>query len=90
MRTGHAKELRQYRYLIDKEDDPMCECGMEETIEHILCNCEITVARRAVHFEGPVTVDMPVTDTQRCRKFLEPRNAKLKLIDDNTTYQHQH
>ena len=63
----------------------MCECGVdEETIEHILCNYEMTAARRAVHFEGAVTVDMLVTDLQRCRKFLEPRNTKLKLIDDNT------
>ena len=63
----------------------MCECGMdEETIEHILCNCEMTAARRAVHFEGQVTVVMLITDPNRCRKFLEPRNTKLKLINDNT------
>ena len=41
IRTGHAKELRYYRYLIETEEDPLCErCGEDnETIEHVLCHC---------------------------------------------------
>ena len=40
LRTGHSKLLAQYRYLIDKADSPVCECGNDEeqTIDHLLCN----------------------------------------------------
>ena len=39
LRTGHAKELKQYRNRIEQEDDALCEmCQMEEeTTKHILC-----------------------------------------------------
>ena len=40
LRTDHAKELKQYRYKIDAEDDPYCECKeSEENIKHVLCSC---------------------------------------------------
>ena len=44
LRTGHAKELRDYRYKIDQEDDPFCDytgCGQEvaQTIQHVLVDC---------------------------------------------------
>ena len=40
LRTGHAKELQDYRYKIDQEDNPFCDytgCGQEvaQTIEAI-------------------------------------------------------
>ena len=67
MRTGHSKRPKQYRYVIEQEDDAICKCGqVEETIEHILCNCEIMAERRAQHFEGAVSVDMLVTQPERC------------------------
>ena len=41
LRTGHSKELPQYRYMIEKDDEPTCQeyDDDEETIEHILCHC---------------------------------------------------
>ena len=38
LRSGHAKELRDYMYKIDQRDDLFCDCGLgvEQTIEHVM------------------------------------------------------
>jgi ribonuclease HI len=79
LRTGHAKELKQYRYVIEIEDDPFCICGEPETIQHVLCDCPILeLARRSV-FEGPVELHDLVSKPEKCRSMLSHRFPKLKL-----------
>ena len=78
LRTGHAKELRWYRYLIETEDDPWCEaCGdQEETIDHILCKCAALEEERA-RYGGGITMEKMVTDPETCRRILMKRFAGL-------------
>ena len=81
LRTGHSKFLKNYRYIIDLEDDPFCDCEMneEETTEHILCRCPALTAQRQRHFEGEVDVTMMSTEPETCRKFLESRIPQLRM-----------
>ena len=82
LRSGHAKQLKRYMYMIEKEDDPTCDCGQEEeTIEHVLCRCPALEEKRARMFEGEVTIDMMVYKPEKCRKLLESRYPDLKLCD---------
>ena len=84
LRTGHAKELAYYRYLIEKEDHPECQCGEEkETTEHILCRCKLLNDERMKHDLSNTTPDRLVTDPDRCRKFLSIRIPELALEKDN-------
>ena len=84
LRTGHAKELKRYIYLIDQEDDASCECGEEEeSIEHILCECPILENKRRRIFEGEVGIDMMVTQPEKSRKLLSERFTNLKLNIEN-------
>ena len=41
LRSRHAMELRYYRNKIEIDDDAKCMsgCGVDETIEHVLCEC---------------------------------------------------
>ena len=87
LRTGHAKELKQYRHRIEQEDDALCEmCQMEEeTTEHILCRCEKEEAARfQIHPGGQFTLNMLVTHPEECRKLLERRFKDLKLPPKET------
>ena len=71
LRTGHSKELRQYRYMIEKDDEPTCqECDDdEETIEHILCHCPALERIRRLIFEEPPTMAQMTKQPEMCRKF---------------------
>ena len=81
LRTDHSKLLKNYRYLIDLEEDPFCDCGMqeEETIEHILCRCPALELQRIRHFAGEVTVSMMVTEPEICRRILKHRFKDLEI-----------
>jgi hypothetical protein len=48
--TGH-NTLRRHLYLLGLQDSPLCrKCGVtEETLAHILCECETLVSLRHVH-----------------------------------------
>jgi len=88
LRTDHAKELRFYMYLIEKEDDPSCVgCGFEkETIKHILCDCPALSIQRARHAEGEVTIDHMVSKPEVCRRILETRFPDLAIRKTHTNH----
>ena len=82
LRTGHCKELADYRFIIDKEDDDSCErCDLErpETTEHILCVCPALDHERVRKIYGKVTIDMMVTNPEACRKILAKRFDGLRI-----------
>ena len=71
LRSGHSKELRLYKYKIDAEDDPWCDCGeAEESVEHLLCDCpRLEMTRRRVSPE-PVERHHLVTKPDEARRIL--------------------
>ena len=82
LRTGHSKLLAQYRYLIDKADSPVCECGNEDeeqTIDHLLCSCPLLNSSREQLKIHNISPDWMVTDPDLCRKLLSARFPELKL-----------
>ena len=81
LRTGHAKELRHYMYMIEKADDPTCTaCGEdEETIKHILCHCPALDWKRIMLFTEPVTPAHMTEQPEKCRQLLEERFPGLKM-----------
>ena len=81
LRTGHSKELRQYRYMIEKDDEPTCqECDDdEETIEHILCHCPALERMRRLIFEEPPTMAQMTKQPEMCRKLLQFRFGELRV-----------
>ena len=81
LRTGHSKELAQYRYLIEKEEAPECACGEEEeTTEHVLCRCPLLQPTREKLQLGVITPDRMVTDPESCRMLLSVRFPDLSLV----------
>ena len=80
LRTGHSKLLKKYRYIIDLEEDPYCDCGMieEETLEHVLCRCLALEEQRKRQYDGEVTAAMMVTEPELCRRILQHRFKELK------------
>ena len=80
LRSGHSKLLKKYRYIIDLEDDPYCDCDMieEETLEHVLCRCPALEEERTRQFDGEVTTTMMVTHPEICRRILQYRYRELK------------
>jgi len=86
LRTGHSKLLKKYRYIIDLEEDPYCDCGMieEETLEHVLCRCLALEEQRKRQYDGEVTAAMMVTKPELCRRILQHRFKELKhcISDD--------
>ena len=92
LRTGHAKELRHYQYLIGVEgvEDPSCTCGaLRQTIENILTEYSDLKEERKKHFPGgKVKMHSMVLDPEKCRKFLSAKFDRLKISTDkkqNTT-----
>ena len=79
LRTGHCKELGNYAYMIEIADDPFCECGDVETIDHVLCKCPILETTRRRLFGGPVSLSQLVTEPEKCRKLLSQRFTGLKM-----------
>ena len=79
LRSGHSKELREYRYKIDAEDDPYCDCREEETIQHILCDCPLLEMTRRSIMQEPVTLHHLVTEPDKCRRLLTTKIEELKL-----------
>jgi hypothetical protein len=45
LRTGHCG-LNKYLHRFKKRDDPKCECGRVETVEHFLLECHSYVEQR--------------------------------------------
>ena len=78
LRTGHAKQLKQYRYQIDADDDPYCVCGEEEDIRHILCECPILDKVRREIMQEPVEMHHLVTEPEKCRLILATKINELK------------
>jgi len=71
MRTDHAKELKQYRYKIEMEDDPYCECGeSEENIRHVLCHCPRLARARAMVAMEQIDISHMISDPETCRRIL--------------------
>ena len=70
LRTGHSRDLKEYRHRIKIEEDPFCPCGSgeEETIEHVLCKCPRLEGRRRML--GTVNVSLLVEDPKTCRSWL--------------------
>ena len=82
LRTGHSKLLAQYRYLIDKADSPVCECGNEDeeqTIDHLLCKCPLLNSSREQLKIHNISPDWMVTEPDLCRRLLSTRFPELKL-----------
>ena len=85
--TGHAKELKRYAYLIDSEDDPTCICGeAEESIQHVLCECESLARERALHAASPVTIMDMTLEPEMCRKILQSRFPGLRITNTPNTH----
>jgi len=82
LRSGHAKELRDYQHRFLKTDATgwCIHCDMEEaeTINHILCDCPQMSERRQRIFGGPVAESAMVTLPEKCLEFLEVRLPKLR------------
>ena len=70
LRTGHSKDLREYRHRLQIEEDPFCPCGSgeEETIEHVVCKCTRLEARRRML--GEVKISILVEDPETARSML--------------------
>ena len=71
LRTGHAKQLKEYLYKIDAEDDPYCDCGLmeEQTIKHLLCDCPQLARARVMESQESqeqVTMQHMTTDPEMC------------------------
>ena len=87
LRTDHAKELANYRYRIGTEKSPNCEqCGVPETLEHVLCHCSILEEARVRNWHGKVTVNMMISEPEICRKILQQRFPKLKYPPSQTKH----
>ena len=60
-------------------DDPNCECGEKETIEHVLCHCpKLGEVRRRV-MEEPVQLHHLVSESEKCGQILAKRFEGLKF-----------
>ena len=85
LRTGYAKELKSYRHFIGLEDDVIFEdCLLEEeTIEHVLCKCPAEDHTRIrLNRWGEFNIDKMVSNPELCRKLLEKKFEKLKILDE--------
>ena len=82
LRSGHAKELKQYLYKIDVADDPLCECGEVESTEHILCECPILETTRRAVMQEPVFPHHLVSEPEKARRILAKRFKDLNLKHD--------
>ena len=83
LRSGHDKELKDYRHRFLKiESSGLCiHCDMEtpETIEHVLCECKLLETRRREIFkEEAVTTEMLTSEPVKCLNLLSARFKKLK------------
>ena len=85
LRTGHSKDLREYRHRIGIEEDPYCPCGSgeAETIEHVICKCPRLEGRRRLM--GMVSTNILVEDPETCRSWLALLydSVRLKEPDRN-------
>jgi ribonuclease HI len=83
LRSGHAKELRDYLCFIQADEDATCkECGLEdETIEHVICRCPALDRKRRETTQRNWTIDMLVEQPELCRRILEERIKKLAIRD---------
>ena len=79
LRSGHAKELRDYMYKIDQVDDPFCDCGLgvEQTIQHVLCDCPTLARTRALESSEQVTLQHMTTHPEMCRRILSQKFTGL-------------
>ena len=84
LRTGHTTKLKQYKYMIEAEDDPYCECQeAEETIKHVLCDCPRLARARALGSTEQLTVNHMTSDPEMCRHILSARFPGLKTHTQN-------
>ena len=82
LRTGHCKELRDYRWVIEADDDNTCQqCNLQEpeTINHVFLRCPILHQARHLHADGKTTMDMLVLDPDKSRQILAARFEGLML-----------
>ena len=85
LRTGHPKDLREYRHRIGIEEDPYCPSGSgeAETIEHVICKYPRLEGRRRLL--GMVSTNILVEDPETCRSWLALLydSVRLKEPDRN-------
>ena len=81
LRSGHSMELRYYRKKINLVDSAICDhCpGKEETIEHVLCDCNSTSKARQDVWPEKVTLSMMVSHPDVCRRILAYKYGVLRL-----------
>ena len=86
LRTDHSRELANYRYLIEAEDEPFCtSCdeGRVENIQHVLCECSALEEIRYRVFGGPVELSQMTSNPEKCRLVLRHRFKDLYLKEEH-------
>ena len=87
LRTGHAKELRYYRWKIGIEKGKLCticDLGRDETIEHVMCECPALAYWRTFYSKNPVSIEMLVDEPEVCRSILAKRYPGLRISHKNS------
>ena len=74
-------ELRYYRHKIGVDFSALCpsDCGVPETIIHVLCECASTEEARMRHWEGDVTPSMLTSHPDVARMILATKYGDLRL-----------
>lgn len=86
LRTDHSRELANYRYLIEAEDEPFCKScdeGLVENIYHVLCECSALEEIRYRVFGGPVELSQMTSNPEKCRLVLRHRFKDLYLKEEH-------
>ena len=81
LRSGHAKELKDYRHRFLKTESSgvciHCDLDADETIAHIICECPQLEGRRRRILGPDAKMSMLTTEPELCRKFLSTRFDQL-------------
>ena len=89
LRSGHTMELKHYRHKVDAEEDGLCdECEVEETLQHVLCECRSLDEARARNWEGIMDISMMVSEPEICRKILAHRFGALVVKKKKNEQEH--
>ena len=85
LRSGHAKELKDYRHrFLKTESSAVCiHCDMDalETIKHVMCECPQLDERRRKIFNGPAVMTDLSKNPGKCLELLTMRFEKLRMND---------
>ena len=85
-------ELRYYRNKIEIDGDAKCMsgCGVDETIEHVLCECVATMEARRRLSGDPLTPLMLTTHPEICRSIFATRYGDLRIPAKKTANEQEH